>query len=135
MPAKLFSSKEIMELKTNPYVVDVTERFVYFSAEFKQRFYEEYSEGKKLKKIMEGMQIDPNILGMTRIYGIRKHIIDEAKSGRGFSDFRDNPLRDKLLHMSPEDKIKQLEHELAYTRQELDFVKKIIAVNREAGQE
>jgi len=133
MPVKLFSFEEIMELKTSPYVVYATERFVYFSAEFKQRFYTEYKAGKKLRTIMKDMHIDPDLLGMTRIYGLRAHIIDEANSGHGFSDMRNNPLRDRLFNMPPDEKIMQLEHELAYTRQELSFLKNIIAVNREAG--
>lgn len=135
MLVKYFTLGEIAELQRNPYVVDATERFVYFSAEFKQRFYEEYKSGKKPKAIITDMKINPDILGMTRIYGIRKHILDEVKSGRGFSDLRNGSYKSKPADMSPEEKIKKLEHELAYTRQELDFVKKIIAANREACQE
>lgn len=33
--------------------------------------------------------------------------------------------------VTPETKIRHLEHELAYTKQELEFVKKIIAAGRE----
>jgi len=133
MKVKLFTTQEIMALKLSPYVAEANERYVFFSAEFKQRFYNEYKSGKKLRVIVEGMGIDPDILGMTRIYGIKSHIISEAKGERGFSDIRYSPLRDKLFGMSPEDKIKKLEYELAYTRQELDFVKKIIAADQKAG--
>ena len=134
MSVKLFTEGEILELKSNPYVVDATQRFVYFSADFKQRFYEEYQSGKKLKQIMRDMRIDPEVLGMTRIYGLRKHILEEVKRGHGFSDLRNSPYKGKMTDASPEEKIKRLEHELAYTRQELDFVKKIIAANREGEQ-
>jgi len=135
MLVKYFTIGEVNELKMNPYVVDVTERFVYFSAEFKQRFYEEYKGGKKLRNIITDMQINPDILGMTRIYGIKRHILEEVKGGKGFSDLKNSSNKVKSAEMSPEEKIKKLEHELAYTRQELDFVKKIIAANREACQE
>jgi transposase len=75
------------------------------------------------------------MLGMTRVYGIRRHILEEAAKDRGFSDMRDSPYRDRPTDTSPEARIRRLEHELAYTKQELDFVKKILAANREACQE
>jgi hypothetical protein len=134
MAVKFFSFEEIMQLKLSPYVVEATERFVYFSAEFKQRFYDEYKNGKKLRAIMEDMQINPDILGMTRIYGLRVHVLDEAERGQGFSDMRNHPFRDKLFGMSPDDKIRKLEHELAYTRQELGFLKNIITAHCKAEQ-
>ena len=135
MAAKLFSEGEILELRSSPYVVEVTERFIYFSAEFKQKFFEEYQRGKKLRRIVGDLGISPDILGMTRIYGIRRHILEEVGRGRGFSDLRDSPFKNKPADVSPEEKIRRLEHELAYTRQELDFVKKIVAANQDAARE
>jgi transposase-like protein len=135
MAVKLFSEGEIIELKTSPYVVEVTERFIYFSAEFKQRFYEEYQLGKKPKRVMAELGIPPDILGTTRIHGIRGHILDEVKRGNGFSDLRNRPFKDRSADISPEEKISRLEHELAYTRQELAFVKKIVAANKDAAKE
>jgi hypothetical protein len=135
MAVKFLSEGEIRELKASPYVVEATERFVYFSAEFKQRFYDEYQCGKKLRLIVTGLGIDPGILGMTRIYGIRRHILEEVKRGRGFSDLRNGPLKYKTTDISPEEKIGRLEHELAYMRQELEFVKKIVAAIQGAAAE
>jgi transposase-like protein len=135
MAVKLFSEGEILELRASPYVVGVTERFVYFSAEFKQRFYEEYKSGKKPKRIIADLGLSPDILGKSRIYGLKRHVIEEVKRGRGFSDLRNSPFKDKPADVSPEEKISRLEHELAYTRQELEFVKKIVAANRDAAKE
>ncbi len=39
MCAKLLNTEEIAKLKLNSYVVDATERFVYFTIEFKKQFY------------------------------------------------------------------------------------------------
>ena len=134
MSVKLFTTGEISELKMNPYVVEVTERFIYFSEKFKQRFYDEKKSGKKIRAILTDMQINPDILGMKRVYGIRRHIFEEAERGLGFSDLSNSQYRDKPVNIPPEEKIERLEHELAYTKQELDFVKKIIAANREAAR-
>jgi transposase-like protein len=135
MAVKLFSDGEILELKASRYVVEATERFVYFTAEFKQLFYEGYRSGKKLKRIISELGIDPEILGMSRIYGLRGHILQEVKRGKGFSDLRNSPFKDRASELSPEEKIARLEHELAYMRQELAFVKKIVAANQDAAKQ
>jgi|GEM_PF-5690493 len=57
MPVMLFSLEEIMALKLSPYVVEATERFLYFSAEFKQRFYDEYQEGKSHSQLLAARSV------------------------------------------------------------------------------
>jgi hypothetical protein len=78
------------------------------------------------------MGIDPDALGANRLSGIRRRVLEEAEAGQGFSDFSGRGLLGEPTAVSPEDRIKWLEHELAYTRQELDFVKKIIAAAEKA---
>lgn len=134
MCAKLFSTEEIAKLKLHPYVVDATEQFIYFTVDFKKQFFTEYLKGKKPKRIITDMGIDPDLLGASRINGIKLHVLNQAKRKCGFTDMKDSPFRDMVRDKTPEDKIKRLEHELAYTRQELDFVKKIVAANREAQE-
>lgn len=116
--------EQILKLKEHPYVQEVTEQFIYFSIEFKERFYKEYKRGKKPRKIIIGMGLDPEMLGQTRINGIKRHIMEDAKREQGFTDILSNPEIHAPGRQTPEDKIKWLEHQLNYTRQELEFVKK-----------
>jgi len=135
MCAKLLNTEEIAELKLNPYVVDATERFVYFTTEFKKQFFKEYQSGHMPKRIISDMGINTEILGSTRINSVKLHVLKQAERACGFTDMQGSQFRDVVRDKSPEDKIKRLEYELAYTRQELEFVKKIFAANREAQKE
>lgn len=135
MCAKMLSDEEIAKLKNHPYVIDANERFVCFTVAFKERFYQEYRNGRKPKRILTDMGLDTNLLGTSRINSIKLHVLQQAQSIKGFTDLDGQRFGSFIREMSPEDKIKRLEHELAYTRQELEFVKKIVQANREAQTE
>lgn len=47
MKIKEFIEEEMAQIRENEYILDVTPEFVYYSAEFKERFYREYQQGKK----------------------------------------------------------------------------------------
>lgn len=135
MKIREFTEEEMAALQSSVYVVQVTPCFVYFSSGFKERFYNEYQSGKKPKKIIEGMGIDPNILGASRINGIKGYILRAVRAGKGFTEITSEEVAAQTGRpITPETKIRRLEHELAYTKQELEFVKKIIAAGREEGK-
>lgn len=132
MCAKMLSREEIAKLKEHPYVIDATERFVCFTVAFKERFYKEYQNGRKPKRILTDMGLDTNLLGKCRINSIKLHVLQQAQGKKGFTDLESQRFGSFTRDKSPEDKVKRLEHELAYTRQELEFVKKIVKANQEA---
>lgn len=135
MIVNTFITEQMLKLKENTYVLEVTEQFVYFAAEFKERFYNEYINGKRPSAIIVSMGIDITILRAPRINGIKRYVMEDAKRKQGFSDIHNNPNLHLPVGMTLEEKIKRLEHQLAYTRQELEFVKKIASANREAQAE
>jgi len=106
--------------------LQVLRRHVSFTAEFKQLFYEEYTKGKSPKEILREMGINPETLGESRIVSIRMHAVQQGKSGYGFTDRKVqwSPSAIYGRAKTSEEKLARLEHELAYTRQELEFVKK-----------
>ncbi len=106
--------------------MQVLRRHVSFTAEFKQLFYEEYTKGKSPKEILREMGINPETLGESRIVSIRMHAVQQGKSGYGFTDRKVqwSPSAIYGRAKTSEEKLARLEHELAYTRQELEFVKK-----------
>ena len=53
MKIKEFTEEEMALLRESEYILDVTPQFVYYSAEFKERFFREYQEGKKPRRIIE----------------------------------------------------------------------------------
>ncbi|TGE33880.1 HTH domain-containing protein [Desulfosporosinus sp. Sb-LF] len=126
MGVSTLSFEQIELLKSSPYVASVTVRQVSFTAEFKQRFYEEYTKGKSPKEILREMGINPETLGESRIVSIRMHAVQQGKSGHGFTDRKVqwSPSAIYGRAKTTEEKLARLEHELAYTRQELEFVEK-----------
>lgn len=67
MANKKFTPEEIAILKANPYVMEVTEDIIHFSASFKSSFWDRLQNGMKPPDIFRELGIDPNILGPTRV--------------------------------------------------------------------
>jgi hypothetical protein len=127
------TQEAIKTLKTNLYVANVTEKTVRFTAEFKAAFWEKYRQGMAAPLVLELLGIDPDLLGESRIAGIRQHIKKQAVRMDGFEDRRLNQ-KHRVSNIPDDKRLERLEHELAYTQQELEFVKKIILAEREAGK-
>lgn len=124
-----FTEEEMNHLRASAYVLDVSPSIVHFSAEFKKNFWEAILAGKNPSEIVLGLGIDPNILGETRLAGLKGMIRNEFKSGKGF---RDIDTYNKYLegYATPEGKIKYLEQQLAYKDQEIEFLKKIAFLSK-----
>jgi len=130
MSRKIFTAAEMKRLRESPYVLKVTPNTVNFSAEFKKRFWEMMQTEKSLYEIVVELGLDPDILGATRIAGLKGMINKDVREGKGFQDlntYREYPEE----YMSPECKIKYLEQKLAYKDQEIEFLKKIVSLGRE----
>ena len=128
MSSKKFTEEEMELLRESHYVIKVTENVVHFSAEFKQKFWESVRSGETPRDAVIGLGIDPEILGMNRVNGIKAKIWGDIKAGKGFCDI--------LAHkrITPEQRIKHLEQQLAYKDQEIEFLKKIVSLSREGGE-
>ena len=129
MASKKFTEEEMNHLRANSYVLDVSPSIVHFTAEFKKKFWEAILARKKPRDIVTEMGIDPDILGETRMNGLKGMIRNEVKAGKGF---RDLDTYNKYLdgYITPEGKIKYLEQQLAYKEQEIEFLKKIVSLGR-----
>lgn len=126
MASKKFTEEEMNHLRASPYVLEVSPSIVHFSAEFKKKFREAVLAGKTPRNIVINPGIDPDILGETRLNGLKGMIRNEVKAGKGF---RDLDTYNKYLdgYITPEVRIKYLEQQLAYKDQEIEFLKKIVS--------
>ena len=86
MANRKFTEQEMLTLRNSKYVLDVSPSIVHFSAEFKKLFWEELSKGRLPREIISTLGIDPNILGDSRINGLKTMIGNEVKKGNGFRD-------------------------------------------------
>ena len=130
MANKKFTEQEMLVLRNSKYVLDVSPSIVHFSAEFKKIFWEELSKGKLPRDIVKNLGIDPNILGDTRINGLKTMIGKEVKKGNRFRDLN-TYAQGCNGYLSAENRIKYLEMQLAYKNQEIEFLKKIVSLDPE----
>lgn len=133
MANKKFTPEEISILRKNKYVLDVSPSIVHFSAEFKQEFWDALMQGKLPREIVKNLGVDPEILGESRLSGLKTMIRNEVKKGNGFRDLN-TYLQAGNGYMSAENRIKYLEMQLAYKDQEIDFLKKIVSLNSEVQE-
>jgi transposase len=134
MSWKTFTPEELVKIKQSPYVKSATTHMIRFTSVFKEEFWEQIERGMKPADIIISMGFDPEVLGETRISGITQHIREQAESGTGFRDVRQTILPNEGLHkpLPPSKALLHMQHEIAYLKQEMEFIKKIILADREA---
>ena len=121
-----FTTEQQQLLRNNPYTVRVTEDVLNLSKEFKELFYKEYLTGILPRDILEKYGYSADILGKQRIWGISHMIRKQFEKTGEFRDVR-NPGSFITLE-SPEERIHQLEHQVDYLAQEVEFLKKISSI-------
>ena len=93
----------------------------------------------KPKQILRQLGYDPDILGHNRIGGIRAHIREQALSPEGFHTGRREliPKRpiEEYAEMPPSRAMIKIMNELAYLRQEVEFIKKATQAASRKGRE
>ena len=127
----------VMQLRANIFVEYVTDECVQFSEQFKKLAWDGLGQGKKLSEIFRENGIPPELLGQKRIENFRYQLRKRMKDGRDFSDYRENNggKQPDDMEITLEEKVRILQHELAYTRQEVEFLKKLQMANTEARKE
>ena len=117
----------VKELNEHRYVEQATEWSVSFTAEFKQKAYDEYCRGQSMREIFTEAGFDVAKLGEKRLGNFRSQLMAKADEKTGFADKRKDkslqaPLSTEAQMMK---RIRELEHRNAYLEQENDFLKKI----------
>ena len=130
MASRNFTTEEMNHLRASSYVLGVYPGIVHFPAEFKKKFWEAISSGKNPREAVIELGIDPDILGAVRISGLKSTISKDLKENRGFRDL-DSYNQYLEGYATPEGRIKQLEQQLAYKEQELEFLKKIVSLSQD----
>lgn len=131
------SEAQLRQLRANVNVEKATEYYVVFTEGFKQQAYEQKQTGKHLREIFRENGIDPELLGAKRIENFNQMLNQRGRDGAGFQDRRKDNRRptDEERKESLEEQVRRLQHELAYTRQEVEFLKKLQMANTEARKE
>lgn len=124
MSKKVFTNEEVEMLRGNQYTYAVTSHTLSFTKMFKELFWEEYQAGAIPRQILEKYGYPAEVLGKERIWGIAHTIKKQYYSTEG--------LREGSLKREPvtcggttEEAVRQLQGEVQYLRQEIEFLKKI----------
>ncbi len=119
MAKKKIPYDEMMTLLECEYISGVTKNNIYFTAEFKEAYYQKYLEGKSFSKILKelGVPLTPTII--ERRKGISDSIVHLGKTGKSF--IRKNDLLRTTSTKTDDDIAK----ENVLLKQQLEFLKKI----------
>ena len=131
------TQEQLRLLRANVNVEQATEYYVVFTESFKQLAYEQKQAGKRIREIFRENGIDPELLGDKRIENFGQMLNRRGREPDGFRDRRKDNRRPSAEETSEslEEQVKRLQHELAYTRQEVEFLKKLQMANTEARKQ
>lgn len=122
----IFTEEQIRILAENPYTRRVGQYSISFTPEFYRDACRMREQGVPYPKIFEEHGFDIQMLGKKRIY--RTSDVISGKTPEDFPDKR--PLKSKVVgfdEKSDKRAMKQMQHEILYMRQEIEFLKKIMA--------
>lgn len=134
---RIFTPEEIAAFESNQYTAKVTETQIKFTNDFRDDFWRLYLTGMPVKDIFITLGYNPDILGTKRtdgfVYNLRKRFLtDEQRinSQSRASTTRRPPADINYAEMKSNEAIKAMQTELQYLRQEVDFLKKLYALDR-----
>jgi transposase-like protein len=96
----------------------------------------EYATGKPASIILREYGFDPKMLGKDRQKSLAKRTREYSQRAGGFSDGRKESFdRPRIKELTDAERIRRLEHQVRYLRQENEFLKKIRFLDRQAEWE
>jgi hypothetical protein len=127
-----FTEKEIEELRNNPNVKNVTEKAITYTKEFKEYFIREYSKGRQIREIYEEAGFDVEVLG-NRTNKSTYRWKQQSKRLEGLKDTRKGGSgRLRTRHLTKDELIQRQKAEIAYLKQERDFLLELKRLERMA---
>lgn len=128
-----YTQKQIKELKSNPYTLKVDDQRIFFTIEFKKAFWTKYQAGMSPRVILKELNYNLDNFGQKQIDSIVQRIKKEAMAGEfteGYSRYNRMKVKEPSSDITPQN-IKQMQNELLYLRQEVDFLKKVLKAEQD----
>lgn len=130
---KKYTKKQIKELKENPYTLRINEQRIFFTIEFKKVFWTKYQSGMSPRKILKELNYNLENFGQKQIDSITQRVKKEALNGEfteGYSRINRMKIKEPEGEITTHN-IKQMQHELLYLKQEVDFLKKVLKTEKD----
>jgi transposase len=134
MSKKLFTTQEQAQLRTNSYVKNVSAKAITYTDAFKERFIQEYSQGKLPSEIFQEAGFAIDVLGATRIRKAsnRWRTAFQEQGPAGLTDARTHASgRPLTRELSLEEKYARLEAKMKWLEAENEFLKKLDQLERQ----
>lgn len=130
---KKYTQKQIKELKANPYTLQVDDKRIFFTIEFKKAFWTKYQAGMSPRAIFKELNYNLDYFGQKQIDSIVQRVKKEAMSGEfteGYQRFKRMKIKEPEL-LNSEQTLQQMQHEMLYLRQEVEFLKKVLKKDKD----
>ena len=123
-----YTRKQQKELEKNPYTYKVTENRLFFTKEFKKVFWIKYNAGMSPRAILKELGYDLSYFTQGQIDNIVQHLRKKRNAGEEFSEGYAKEKRPNIKLPSPDtspETIQQMQNEITYLKQEIEFLKKV----------
>lgn len=130
---KKYTQKQIKELKANPYTLQVSDKRIFFTIEFKKVFWTKYQSGMSPRAIFKELNYNLDYFGQKQIDSIVQRVKKEALAGEfteGYQRYKRMKIKEPELS-NPEQALQQMQHEMLYLRQEVEFLKKVLKKDKD----
>ena len=129
---KKYTKKQIKELKENPYTLQIDEQRIFFTIEFKKIFWRKYQAGMSPRTIFKELNYNLDYFGQKQIDSIVQRVKKEALKGEFTEGYtRSNRMKIKEPDSETTQNLRQMQNELLYLRQEVDFLKKVLKAEKD----
>ena len=128
-----YTKKQQKELEKNPYTYKVTDNRILFTKEFKQNFWIKYSAGMSPRAILKDLDYNLNYFNQGQIDNIVQHLRKKINAGEQFTEGYLKERRPNIKVPPPDNSpqtIQQMQNEIKYLRQEVEFLKKVSGQER-----
>lgn len=128
-----YTKKQQKELEKNPYTYKATDNRIFFTKEFKQVFWIKYNAGMSPRTILKELDYDLSYFNQGQIDNIVQHLRKKSIAGEQFTKGYSKERRPNIKTPPPDNSpqtIQQMQNEIAYLRQEVEFLKKVSGQER-----
>lgn len=133
MGKNYFTEEQVAELRKNTYVKNVSEKAITYTEDFKEEFWISWQAGEMPTTIFRSKGFDIKAIGKVRINEFSRRVKAQAYRSERFADARSKSSgRPRTKEMNSEEYVKYLEHQVKLQKQQIEALKKMKQVEREA---
>lgn len=132
---KKFTPEQLELLAENPFTYKVDVHRISYTLEFKNLFLARYEAGEGVREIFESLGYDTKILGDSRIYCFAQKLAAKAEAGEVLTETpassqQERPVNVDYNTMPAQQSVAAMQREIAYLRQQVEFLKKITELDK-----